>query len=1131
MRTFSLWLITAFLICIPVQAQDAEKTSSSSPKTTEEKAAPEQPLKKLADVRVPGVPRVPIDEEHGWTTIPKSLIGGEIHSPVVSTDRHLEFTVESDGAVLMTVTWQSTSTNVAQPSQDKTFRSFPDLIDEGWIWVGFLRFQKSEAYYLFQKDFKKGETLRIHTNPVTPPFVVIPTPQGFDEIATTNSTSMRPRHKTTYLGAPSSRGADEFNVLSLNTHHNYMTNEQVNHSLLANELVRQAILISARDELQVLTRDETLRETPLKKRSANNLSLNVLSTIIPGHQFHILLFRRLNDKHEIYLDQAYPLPGPKHRYLDALSAQLERLSRTDIVEALRDAGFAGERHTTNQSTAIPQKVEQLLLDMSIISQFSALRQLHQIIRDQGESPQLLGGLAMAYANLGLLTEANLNAAHKAFKARALLYAERLVVADPKSANAHWIRAYVNTLGERYGYALEEIVRAEKLDPDEKQTPPWGEILKAICVHDERMLEKIIDHPTHAALAGLLRMKGPDHGRPDLQMQDGARVLGLVPDCETALATMFFAGDETVQQKLSRLAPVTVAMNLYPRLLAIPGLPKAAAEIANRNRDFQTDDLDLEGNLGQELKDRLELARVLYSAEQMEGDSSDLSWGILGQLILEVSFRQAWQRLYYDYSIEGQPHTETGQRLYDLFIDSPRRKLLLAYSGKAKTRASSIHAIRIDESFRELEYTKRRILRGVRKSSIYKRALGVARSHIDESFGDVQSRFETIHINFKGLWARRLLRTAPQHPYAVAMAVRHDWTTVADRWQDAETRYASVPIVQRELGVRLTNLKQYDDAERCLKRYLELQPEKDSYTTLAELYKAQGDEAQWLATLEALSETQQWHERDRTLVMIAEHLMKQQKWKQAQHYAYEAAENEETWSLLCARDCAEGLGDLDTAEQYVRSISENHPGCEMTWYIWCKRLDFGDLEAARDLAFSRLQSIEKPGRKHWFDIYGTFHLLEGELEASLEPIQKAFAGNNNPYSGLHLAILADECGQPELRDKTLREVLKVGPRFQYYNRRRIEMLQFATMLLKAYSANNKESFDLERIEEILKDAPDSERTNVDYYVGRYLLKHGRVEDAVKYLKRSARASNHQLNRAFAAVLLHERGIDYRSTDQE
>ena len=59
--------------------------------------------------------------------------------------------------------------------------------------------------------------------------------------------------------------------------------------------------------------------------------------------------------------------------------------------------------------------------------------MHEALRTKGESPATLGALSRAYANLGMLTDTQWEAAPWVYKARGLLYAERLRQRDPKGS--------------------------------------------------------------------------------------------------------------------------------------------------------------------------------------------------------------------------------------------------------------------------------------------------------------------------------------------------------------------------------------------------------------------------------------------------------------------------------------------------------------------------------------------------------------------------------------------------------------------------------------------------------------------------------------------------------------------------
>jgi tRNA U38,U39,U40 pseudouridine synthase TruA len=122
--------------------------------------------------------------------------------------------------------------------------------------------------------------------------------------------------------------------------------------------------------------------------------------------------------------------------------------REQIVPALKKLGYdgvekPGKAATTTTAAAAggDGDVEAELRELTYFAQFNVLRDAHAA----PESIESLGHLVRAYANLGQLTQFHWHASHKVFKARALLYAERMVEREPRNPSALWHRAYARAL--------------------------------------------------------------------------------------------------------------------------------------------------------------------------------------------------------------------------------------------------------------------------------------------------------------------------------------------------------------------------------------------------------------------------------------------------------------------------------------------------------------------------------------------------------------------------------------------------------------------------------------------------------------------------------------------------------------
>ena len=258
------------------------------------------------------------------------------------------------------------------------------------------------------------------------------------------------------------------------------TGEDGHRSRLVREFFRQAFLIAARDELQLTTRDAWLGDA--MPGEGDDPPFDLKSQPVPGTPLQVLRGYLPNAKdvkrYELKLRGDLPY----------LVTEAEKLSRTKFVESLRAAGYSGKANVWKADAPLPDRIESLLVEMNFISQFQAVRELHEAIHSGGESPALLGGLVRGYANLGLLTEYLWHPEHKVFKARALLYAQRMVVRGEHSAQARWHRAYARSLVGLHKAALEDLDAAEKeakaaAAASDRSPPAWTPLLRAYRHYD------------------------------------------------------------------------------------------------------------------------------------------------------------------------------------------------------------------------------------------------------------------------------------------------------------------------------------------------------------------------------------------------------------------------------------------------------------------------------------------------------------------------------------------------------------------------------------------------------------------------------------------------------------------------
>jgi len=200
---------------------------------------------------------------------------------------------------------------------------------------------------------------------------------------------------------------------------------------LLEDLARQSFIVAARDQLGLRTRDASLGDDVFS--GGDNIPFEVLAEFKDHSCLGVR--RGVASPPETLLHETLRVatasePIAKNRYFASIDyravlTELEELSRGRFVDVIKRAGFAGKPHACKGSADIPQAIDQFLRKMDFISQFSAVRELHELIRVDGESPERLGALVRGYANLGMLPEFHWHPATKALKARSPVYAQRL----------------------------------------------------------------------------------------------------------------------------------------------------------------------------------------------------------------------------------------------------------------------------------------------------------------------------------------------------------------------------------------------------------------------------------------------------------------------------------------------------------------------------------------------------------------------------------------------------------------------------------------------------------------------------------------------------------------------------------
>ncbi len=931
--------------------------------------------------------------------------------------------------------------------------------------------------------------------------------------------------------------------------------------ILIREIFRQALLIAARDGLGLSTRDMTLREPFASGPDADKSVLDMLTTASIGRFMVIEVTRgRGEDKQRIW-KKKFPLTNPSDIDYDKLVEAAEAFSRGEMVDALKAAGFSGRANVKNDDAVLPDGVEQRLRQMTFAEQFAALRQIHTAIRTDGESLATLGALVRAYANLGQLTQFYWTAAHKAFKARALLYAERMVAAYPASCTARWHRAYARALVGLHGLALGDLAEAGKRCATTTQAtasqpsaspaqPTWVPLIETYCYYNNGWLAKAASSGRdNAQLASLLWFLSLERcGSRSLKLETGRTVLQAVPECFRVWDAMCDESGVSNLHRVTVLAPEALAKSLPHRLLGMPNLPEQVEALVKISQAASpTADLikALVGALvdappPDRSADRLAqiplIARALLEAGAIDKDRIEPSWAVLARLIHELVFVQTYRRsefIRHQWCLPMEEVRDYLMQTVPAVADHPYRALIDSYALDSDRDRQAVSNLFQPVEIVDADLTMTPLMRAMwniataGKNPAHE-VWSLPFRHVGDLAGDLEEDLQYNSELARPPIARRLLRVSPYSPVALAWLIDSDPGYAQEHAAELEKNYGKHLAVMAALARRYSSLKWYDDAERCLKRCIAIAPDRWAYKQLADNYLEQGHVEKWQTTLDEYLRQPDLAGLDhaRVRVAMARQFISCRQYAKAVPYAEEAAQTWAGWAMKCASECYECLRQWDKAELWIRRNSERYDSgyTRLGWYLWCKRTGRGDVDASRELAAEHLRVMGLRASPDDLNLAGIFYILNEQPTEAVQTFQKAFAQTSSPYTGLYIAILADQAKDSRTRDSALKAIAEKGGEYKYNGEPLKDLIELGKLFQECLAKGPNAWPDLSATDELVERASQVEKTNLLYFIGRFLELRGHSAWGEKYLQRSATTqATHKWSHVLARDLLRSRGV--------
>ncbi|HKB05165.1 MAG TPA: hypothetical protein VKD90_23270 [Gemmataceae bacterium] len=844
--------------------------------------------------------------------------------------------------------------------------------------------------------------------------------------------------------------------------------------LLRRELYRQGVLLAARDELGLTTRDGAMREAPPDDLpDLNRFRVNPRLVQTEPHEVKIEIGPTAASR-VLWVARADAKPPLPVEEPSIALTRAEVFSRGGYLTALKRAGLRGTANPVDAKATVPAEVEKLLGQMTFTAQLAAVRLLHEAIRTKGESPATLGALSRAYAHLGMLTDTQWGAHPWVFKARGLLYAERIRQRDPAAPWGLWHRAYAEGLAGMHANALADLkaadgVRGKTIAPD------WVGLMDALCRFDSaRLKEASGDGPLGDTARVFHFLTVENRSSPHQALAAGTELVKRIPDCYRVHDALSEHGGVSAKHS-STVAGMEAMTKTFPERVAdMPAVPKVVADALAPG----TPEPDL--------------VKALVEAGKSRDDRGEPSWAVLGRLAQEARVVQANGRLIFLRDTLAVSATEFLNEVKPLISDHP-------LAGYFETFA-------LDRARNPAEYQKR--IRALKVPELTYRHFGlhyalmtlspeergnysnISVKHGDDLYYDMYlavRNYTPDQDSTKYAW--RMLAQSPYAPMARAALLLHD-KSIGEAEVAAWTKEAQHPDVFLALARRALARNKPDEAEPLIRKAIQLAPEHGTYRLLAQTYKARGDTEKWLASLEEfLKEPDPGLGHAQVRVEIANHFMSKKDFQKAQPYAEAAAESWAAWAMLCACRCADGLEQWEGAEQWARRVSERYAESYHVWFFWCLRSGRGDRAAAEKVVTDHLEMVGARRSVNDILVDGVRQAAAGKPGKAAEAFLSVHQKARNDALLLSAILQYDGIGDMKQRDRLLAQLPDKSPYDPLF-----------TLIRGKLAKGEKEVPDEETIAATLKALAPDARSFGAYVVGRFLQKRGDTKRAAEYLRR-------------------------------
>ncbi|MCA9166838.1 MAG: hypothetical protein KDB23_04195 [Planctomycetales bacterium] len=819
--------------------------------------------------------------------------------------------------------------------------------------------------------------------------------------------------------------------------------------VLCRELCRQAVLVAARDELGMLTRDAVLREPELP----GAIPLRIELANLQGEKIEY----RLHTGEEIICNGEFRYSfAHNHSAMAMVATACEELSRGEFADGLRKINNGGSSKDRSALSAdlVSSKhraAEKRLAQWNFASQYVAVRQGHELLRNDPRSLEALSILARGYANLAAMSDHYLTNIRLAFIARSLIYSTRMIGVDPQSATGYLHQAYAFTLFGLTKDSVWQLTLAEEKNLSDE--PAWLPLIREANEFDyKRLKERMRKKDANQQLAAYLTFRTVECSESQsLTIETGKLALAVSPAC-----LRIYDGVHRVAGVSYQHATTTVPADIYRRVLvgAMPMLKAESSLVAPCCKDGE--DLAV-------ANDRAILATCLQTSS--DRDDREPSVAVLGTIVEEINVLQIAQRLGFLSNSLAVDGTEEMEKVRPAFQHHPAAGFVEAlgydrHNAVAKRLAvsnvgspdlsyiSGYHLLRrgIDRewSLGESDANKYWALLNYQSTA----------SELDYTLKMKQANEDTA-VQF----AKYMADINPFSPQRGYVLINKNWAAEREHVEQWLQRAESQPAIAGALAAQFERDDDLENAEKYWRIYIDAAPDYEAYAALARLlYRTERQSEAIQLCQEFLKHEDYGLSHGQMRQLIANTYMNQKDFNQALPFATAAAkETGAGWAMFTLASCLENLERYDEAAKVLRA-------CDVRYqtpyhYQFVIRTGRGDLEEAwklqRPILQKRLGAASADYQRH----VAVHALLTSAYANSMQPLQNAAEFASTPFLIYYAAV---EGGLPQLTEaaEALQRQDEASP----------ELGELGRLIVSALSSKHVPSKDFENLLENASSAP-------------------------------------------------------------